>query len=146
MAKWPISKASKDKGLGAEDGAVLALIADPAQIDEFLVIKGLMGQGVLQDTWRIYQNYEFTEYYEVKSADIKRVEPPVGRTVRVWLDRKVYRHVIREEFSAEAQYLEGRDRGEERRSPGAVRGRQRVRPRTDPLPQVRVRDLLAVGA
>lgn len=106
MAKWAVTKADKDKGLTGEDGAIVALIADPAVVPEFIVIKGLMGQGVAQDTWRIYQNYEFTEYYEAASADIKRVEP-AGRTVRVWLERKAYRHVAPEDFSPEGQYLKG---------------------------------------
>jgi hypothetical protein len=106
---WPITAADVKKGL--VDGGVYMqmLIPDPADIGEFVVLKGLIGQGVLPNTWRIYQNYEFSAYYEATSADIKFVMLINATTGirRVWLTRKKYRLVVREEFNAEIQYLKG---------------------------------------
>ncbi len=105
MPKPPISPADQARLL-AEDPAVLALIPDPDDIPQVLVVRGIFGQGPLADTWRIYLAYDFTQYFEVGSADILHFEP-AGDTQRIWLVRKPYRRVVRESYDVEVAYLKG---------------------------------------
>lgn len=96
---------AEDKGLGV-DPLIEVLADDPDAVPDLYVVVGLVGHAARNGHWRIYLNYELTEYLEVAEADIVLAAPAGEDQTRVWIEHgAAVRHIVQRPTRAERQVV-----------------------------------------